>query len=125
EDVELFEAAKEYGRLCQEYERLQASEESILHAQKAEDALAKVRPAVAQYLRLRLASAVLGRAIESYRETHQGPVLQRASELFSRLTLGAHFGLTTSFGEPDRPVLVAIRKNREPVDVSGLSDGAR
>ena len=125
EDVELFEAAKEYGRLCQEYERLQAGEESILHAQKAEDALAKVRPAVAQYLRLRLASEVLQRAIASYREKHQGPVLQRASELFSRLTLGDHVGLTTAFGEGDKQVLMAVRQSMEQVEVGGLSDGTR
>jgi hypothetical protein len=31
---------------------------------------------------------------------------------FSRLTLGDHSGLTTSFGDHDRPVLVAIRKNK-------------
>jgi len=124
-DDELFKAGGEYSTLLQEHERLQGSEESAVQAQKAEDALAKVRPAVAQYLRLRLASEVLRRAIESYREKHQGPVLQRASELFSRLTLGEHFGLTTSFGEHDRPVLVAIRKNKEQVEVSGLSDGTR
>jgi uncharacterized protein YhaN len=107
-DDELFKAGGEYSTLLQEHERLQGSEESAVQAQKAEDALAKVRPAVAQYLRLSLASEVLRRAIESYREKHQGPVLQRASELFSRLTLGDHFGLTTSFGEHDRPVLVPI-----------------
>jgi uncharacterized protein YhaN len=92
---------------------------------KAEDAVARVRPAVAQYLRLRLASEVLQRAIESYREKHQGPVLSRASELFSSLTLGEHCGLTTGFGDDDKPVLVAIRKNREQVQVEGLSDGTR
>jgi uncharacterized protein YhaN len=52
----------------------------------------------------------------------QGAVLQRASELFSRLTLGEHSGLT-AFGENDRQVLVAVRKNKEHVEVKGLSDG--
>jgi uncharacterized protein YhaN len=122
---ELFKAGGDYGKLLQEYEQLQRSEESALQAQNAEDAIAKVRPAVAQYLRLRLASGVLRKAIESYREKHQGPVLQRASELFSRLTLGDHSGLTTSFGDHDRPVLVVTRKNKEQVEVAGLSDGTR
>ena len=124
-DDELFKAGGDYRTLLQENERLQGSEESAAQAHKAEDALAKVRPAVAQYLRLRLASEVLRRAIESYRERHQGPVLQRASELFSRLTLGDYSSLTTSFGDHDRPVLVAIRENKEQVEVSGLSDGTR
>jgi len=122
---EVFKTGTEHGRLMEEFERLQSSDESTLQAQKAEDALARVRPAVGQYLRLRLASEVLQRAIESYREKHQGPVLSRASELFSSLTLGDHCGLTTGFGDDDKPVLVAIRKNKEQVQVEGLSDGTR
>ncbi len=122
---EVFRAGTEYGTLLQEFERMQASDESALQAQKAEDALARIRPAVAQYLRLRLASEVLQRAIESYREKHQGPILNRAGELFSTLTLGDHCGLTTGFGDDDKPVLVAIRRNSERVEVEGLSDGTR
>jgi uncharacterized protein YhaN len=122
---QVFKAGTEYGRLQQEYERLERSEDAALQAQTAEDALAKARPAVSQYLRLRIASEVLQRAMDSYREKHQGPILTRASELFSRLTLGEHDGLTTAFGADDRPVLVAIRKNKEQVEVAGLSDGTR
>jgi uncharacterized protein YhaN len=123
EDEELYDAARDYVELSQEYERLQASEESALQAQRAESALAKLRPAVDQYLRLKLASEILQRAMESYREKHQGAVLQRASELFSRLTLGEHSGLTTAFGDNDMQILVAVRKNKEHVEVKGLSDG--
>ena len=122
---EVFKTGGEHGKLLHEFERLQNSDESTLQAQKAEDAVARVRPAVSQYVRLRLASEVLQRAIESYREKHQGPVLSRASEVFSSLTLGDHCGLTTGFGDDDKPVLVAIRKNREQVQVAGLSDGTR
>jgi uncharacterized protein YhaN len=122
---EVFNTGSGHGKLLQEFERLQNSDESTLQAQKAEDAVARIRPAVAQYLRLRLASEVLHRSIESYREKHQGPVLSRASELFSSLTLGDHCGLTTGFGDDDKPVLVAIRKNKEQVQVEGLSDGTR
>jgi uncharacterized protein YhaN len=122
---EVFKTGSEHGKLLQEFEGLQSSDESTLQAQKAEDAVARVRPAVSQYLRLRVASEVLQRAVESYREKHQGPVLSRASEVFSSLTLGDHCGLTTGFGDDDKPVLVAIRKNREQVQVDGLSDGTR
>jgi uncharacterized protein YhaN len=122
---QVFKTGTEYGRLQQEYERLEASEDAALQAQTAEDGLAKARPAIAQYLRLRIAAEVLQRAMDSYREKHQGPVLTRASELFSRLTLGEHDGLTTAFGDDDKPVLVAIRKNKEQVEVAGLSDGTR
>jgi uncharacterized protein YhaN len=122
---QVFKAGTEYGRLQQEYERLEGSEDAALQAQTAEDGLAKVRPAIAHYLRLRIAAEVLQRAMDSYREKHQGPVLTRASELFSRLTLDEYDGLTTSFGGDDKPVLVAIRKNKEHVEIAGLSDGTR
>jgi uncharacterized protein YhaN len=122
---ELSQAGIRDGELTSEFERLETSEATALQAQKAEDALAQLRPAVSQYLRLRLASEVLQRAIESYREKHQGPILKRASELFSRLTLGHHSGLTSDFGNDDKPVLVAIRQNAERVHVEGLSDGTR
>jgi uncharacterized protein YhaN len=122
---EVFKTGSAYGTLLQEYERLQASDESTLQAQKAEDALGRVRPAFAHYLRLQLASEVLQRAIESYREKHQGPVLNCASDLFSSLTLGDYSGLTTGFGDNDKSVLVAIRRNKENVEIDGLSDGTR
>ena len=122
---EVFTTGSQYGKLLEEFERLQSSEESALQAQKAEEALARLRPAIAQYLRLRLASGVLERAIESYRQKHQGPILNRASELFSKLTVGDHRGLTSGFGDDDKPVLVAIRENGEQVEVAGLSDGTR
>lgn len=122
---ELFQAGQEYGRLQEEFERVENGEEAALQAQRAEDALAKARTATAQYLRLKIAAEVLQRAMDSYREKHQGPILRRASELFSRLTLGEHSGLTTGFGDDDKPVLVAVRSNKEQVGVSGLSDGTR
>ena len=107
------------------FEQLENSEQSALQAQKAEDALAKLRPSVEQYLRLSMAAEVLRKAIESYREKHQAPILTRASELFSQLTMGRHSGLTTDFGEDDKPVLVAIRQSGERVYVGGLSEGTR
>jgi uncharacterized protein YhaN len=121
----VFKAGTEYGRLQHEYERLEDREDAALQAQTAEDGLAKARPAIAQYLRLRIAAEVLQRAMDSYRDKHQAPVLTRASELFSRLTLGEHDGLTTAFGDDDKPVLVAIRRNKQQVEIAGLSDGTR
>src|SRR5262249_48973484 len=58
---QVFKAGAESGRLQEGYERLEGSEEAALQAQKAEDALAKARPAIAQYLRLRIAAEVLQR----------------------------------------------------------------
>ena len=49
-------------------------------AEDAQEILARLEPDVQQYLRLRLASAVLREGIERYRKKNEGPVLGRASE---------------------------------------------
>ncbi|MBV9147057.1 MAG: AAA family ATPase, partial [Acidobacteria bacterium] len=122
---ELIAVGTAYGELRKEYQRLESSSESAAQAQKAEEALAKVRPAIGQYLRLRLAFEAVQRAIESYREKHQGPVLKRARELFSALTLGDFSALVETFSDDDKQVLKAQRTGGELVDVEGLSDGTR
>jgi uncharacterized protein YhaN len=121
----IFQTGSEHRKAQEEYERLEAGSESAAQAQKAEDALARTRPAVSHYLRLRLASEAVQRAIESYREKHEAPVLRRASEVFSNLTLHDYSGLTTTFGSDDNPVLVAVRKAGEKIELDGLSDGTR
>jgi len=92
--------------------------------QEAEDLRARIKADVAQYARLRLASAVLRAGIERYRSKSQGPVLARASSLFSALTLGSFDGLAVDYDDRDEPVLKGVRSGtREPVGVSAMSLG--
>lgn len=72
---------------------------------------------------LRLASAVLQRAVERYRQKNQGPVLERANRLFAALTVGSFAGLRISYDEPD-PVLEGVRADGTSVGVAGMSDGS-
>jgi uncharacterized protein YhaN len=57
-------------------------------AQELSATVARLAELSSAWARRRLAATVLERVVEQYRERHQGPVLSRASELFSRLTLG-------------------------------------
>ena len=92
--------------------------------QDAEDLRARIRADVDQYARLRLASAVLRAGIERYRNKSQGPVLARASSLFSSLTLGSFDGLTVDYDDRDEPVLKGVRPGtREPIGVAAMSLG--
>lgn len=86
---------------------------------------ASLRASVRRYLRLRLASALLGREIERYRDENQGPVLKRASELFVRLTLGAYEGLRTGYAADDEPILLCATRDGADKRVEALSDGGR
>ena len=88
--------------------------------------LARVRADADEYLRLRLASVLLKRAIERYREKNQGPVLQRASRIFAALTLGSFSGLRADYDERGAPVLVGVRPDgRTALGVAALSEGSR
>jgi len=96
-------------------------------AAEAEAHLARVREVADRYLKVRVASFVLAREIERYRQENQGPILLRASELFRRLTLGSFASLTADFDEKDQPVLRGVRAAgpRSEVAVDAMSDGTR
>jgi uncharacterized protein YhaN len=102
--------------------RYELDEESSGAAQEGALLAAEIRSHVERYLRLRVASAVLEREIERYREKHQGPVLTRAAELFPRLTLG---GFRTLRVGREEPVLICVRADGSEVEVAGLSEGTQ
>jgi uncharacterized protein YhaN len=94
-------------------------------AAQAQQALARVRANAEKWVRAKLASVILKREIERYREENQGPLLGRASSLFARLTLGAFSGLRAGFDEKDRASLRIVRAGGVEVDVEALSEGTR
>jgi uncharacterized protein YhaN len=94
------------------------------HAADAESHLARARALFGRYVRLKIASVVLEREIETYRRDHQGPVLERAGALFARLTRGVYRGIVVGLDDHDEPEIVCLR-GEEEVRVEGLSDGAR
>jgi len=51
-------------------------------------------------------------------------MLQRASDLFARMTGQSFSGLTLEYGDADNPILVGVRANGgSTVTVEGMSDG--
>jgi len=93
-------------------------------AEEAERLLAGLESDVQTYARLKIASVILAKTIEQYREKHQGPLISRASELFSRMTLGSFSRLRAEYDEKGTPILVGIRRENETqVTVDGMSDG--
>lgn len=91
--------------------------------EEAQSLLAEIRTKTEEYARLKLAAAVLAGAVERYRERHQGPILQRAGELFAELTLGSFVGLRAEYFEGSKPELVGVRPDGRLVSVSGMSEG--
>ncbi len=92
-------------------------------AEDAQDIIARLEPDVQQYLRLRLASAVLREGIERYRKKNEGPVLGRASDLFRRLTLASFEALRIDFDDRGEQVLAGVRPDGTAVLPTAMSEG--
>jgi uncharacterized protein YhaN len=86
-----------------------------------QELLAKLKSAAADYVRLKASSIAITRAVDAYREKHQGPMLRRAGEYFAMLTRGSFARLDVDF-EGDDQVLVG-RRGDELVRVASMSEG--
>lgn len=116
---------EELGRQQRELDHLTGEDAAARAAERAQEILAGLREDVDRYTRLRLASTVLRREIERYRAENQAPLLRRAGEIFTVLTLERYRGLQTDFGRDDEPVLVGVREGGRKVPIAGMSDGTR
>ncbi|MDM8543077.1 AAA family ATPase [Desulfococcaceae bacterium HSG9] len=97
-------------------------------AEKSQALLAELKDAAERYATVRVASAVLLKAVEKYRKTHQGTLLKRAGEIFSHLTLNRFKGLAPDYDEKDNPVLMGVRaattnREDEKIPTYGMSSG--
>lgn len=106
-------------------EQMRADTGAAEQAAQAQEALERVRSNVERFARARVASVILAREIERYREENQGPMLTKASELFARLTLGSFTGVRAGYNDKDKPALRCVRAGNVEVDVEGLSEGTR
>ena len=116
--------SEEIGKLTKELQIMDGSAKAAQVEDEAQALLASMDTDVERYTRLRISELVLARAIEQYREKNQGPLLRRAGELFSKLTLGSFSNLVPDFNDKDEDILVGIRANsNDTVPISGMSEG--
>jgi uncharacterized protein YhaN len=94
-------------------------------SEEAEAHLSSITENAEQYLRFQIASLILEQQIEAYRKENQAPVLGRAGDLFSTLTLGSYAGLRDELDAAGKPVLLGVRPDDQEVAVDGMSDGSR
>ncbi len=101
------------------------SEGTLLRTRNlAEAELARTRAAVRPYLIYSLAESLVSAQVEEFRKANQGPLLEKASSLFSTLTGGSFVELIPEFESKGKPVLIAVRSNGEQVMVDGLSSAS-
>ena len=76
-----------------------------------------------EYIRLKLASGILRRAIDHYRAENEEPVLKIAKTFFSELSCGTYVDLKVDYDDKDNPILYGVRDEREDVPASRMSKG--
>ncbi len=122
--VQKSELDKSIGREENELSKMDGSARAAELAEEAQGLIADLEADVQQYVRVRVAAEVLKKAIESYRDKNQGPILKRSSKLFARITCDSFSGLRVDSNNKGDAVLVGVRSNgKETVGVEGMSDG--
>ncbi|WP_157842738.1 YhaN family protein [Bacillus alkalisoli] len=114
-----------YGVVKNDYlEKIKGTSDiSVKATEEKQSKLASIVNYTDEYITYKLASLILQKGIEHYRENNQSPIMNRASEIFHQLTLGKYDKLTIEYDEKDEAKIMGVRNKDELVDVSGMSDG--
>ena len=116
----------QHGQLKAAFDALNGSDAAARAATRQQEAAAGMAEAAERYLRLKTAARLLQWSMERFRQTRQGPMLARASEIFQALTLGSFSRLLVDADSHESPRLMSIRADgNKPVEVPGLSEGTR
>jgi uncharacterized protein YhaN len=89
-----------------------------------QEALARMSNAAERYIKVYTAAKLLRWSIERFRESKQGPMLARASEVYCGLTQGAFNKLVVDY-ESEPLKLSGQRATGELVGIEGMSEGTR
>jgi uncharacterized protein YhaN len=98
---------------------------AVAIAEEAEGLVGKIQADVEYYVKLKLASAILTKAMERYRQSNQSPVLSIASDYFKTMSQGSFAGLRADFDDKGDPVIKAKRPKRKMLTLAEMSDGSR
>ena len=123
-EEELREArrSEEAARLA--LQEIDGADTAAAHREAMAGAEARVRAAMAPWIRSRLAHALLSEALGRFRDRAQGPMLASASGYFSRMTCGEFVRLVGD-DSTEPPVLLAERRDGGRLQVEGMSEGTR
>lgn len=123
-NAEVDAAAVAHGDARRAFASLEQEGDSAIDAATdADHARAELAVLSEQYILKRAEAVTLRWAIEQYRERHQDPMLLRASELFSTLTIGRYAALRID-NDASTPRLLGMRDDgRTVVEVGAMSEG--
>ncbi len=116
--------AKRHGTERAAFEAHDGSAAAAQAEAERQEALATLGDTAERFVRLHAAARLLRWSMERFRETRQGPMLAKASAIFSALTLGSFSRLLVDAQE-STPRLFGVRPDGQQVDVEGMSEGSR
>lgn len=120
----LMEARQSQLAARQAFEAVGGDDGAARASAERQSALAEMKDIAEQYVRLRSTAILLQWAIDRYRREKQGPLLQRAGQLFSILTGNSFTDLQLEFDQNDNARLAGIRHDGKSVSVTGMSTGS-
>ena len=127
--LEMDDSVAQQNRLSAELNAAQTTLEKIAgqaDAARAEaqrqEALARMSNAVERFIKVSTSAKLLRWSIERFRESKQGPMLTRASEVFAELTQGGFCKLAVDY-ESEPLKLSGLRTTGERVEIEGMSEG--
>jgi uncharacterized protein YhaN len=122
---ELRDVNQAIGSESTQLSQMDGSSKAAEASEAAGLALGQLLEDVPRFAVLRLASKVLQRGIERYRDRNQGPVLARASTIFAGLTGGSFEGLRVETDDQDQSVIVGVRPGgQQCLGAEAMSTGA-
>ena len=108
----------------QAFNTINGGDKAAVAEARRQEALSEMSEVSEEYLQLATAASLLKWAVDRYRDRKHRPLLERASVVFKKLTIGSFQKLRVDF-EQTPPALIAYRQNNQSVKVAGLSDGTR
>ncbi len=110
-------------RLDNEFSALGGDLVAVEAASDRQTVLSEMREVAEQVVYLKGASILLKWSMDRYRKENQGPLLLKASGLFSHLTLGSFDSLGVDYDDEDRVRILGFRKDGSAIGVSQMSTG--
>jgi len=124
-EPQIKDLSEKKGEARNELQRMDGSGKTAAKEDEAQAALAKVRRLADRFIRVRMATLLLKKEIDRYRQEHQDPILKIASRYFFELTLGAFTGLRSDVNDNGQPIMVSVCLDGSTKTVGQMSSGTR
>ena len=105
-----------------ELDKIDGAALAVTARETMEHHAAAIQRDAGDYVRLRIAHALLGKAIRTYQDRSQGPLVTRASTWFSFITENRYMRLVVDYDGDDRVMLVERADGRR-LGIAELSEG--